>query len=68
LSEMALPGRIELGFTSLMVCKRCGGQVLASKCIHCGAEHDRWGNWLRPVVGTKLSGEGQHQSSHGGFK
>lgn len=32
------------------VCQRCGGQVLAGECLQCGAEHDKQGNWIEPVL------------------
>jgi len=36
---------------SYPVCGRCHyGQVIASECTQCGAEHDKQGNYLEPQV------------------
>lgn len=35
-------------------CKRCGGRLFNNygeiTCFICGAEHDKQGNWLEPVL------------------
>jgi len=45
-------------------CQKCGGQVLYNlgefSCIQCGAEHDKYGRWLKARKARGLDPDGYH--------